>query len=153
MIYADTTGQKSHWFLYDHTKVEPERVPYEMVGVDKATGFSITMKPGDFIQLTEVEIMGMHNRIIMKDGTLIRVDEKKMKELLKASMEGAGFSTTLEIIEETGKIEDDVELLNRAAGLESRAVLKRILNDAKKSNRGYHTIQKLEEMIEKATKR
>lgn len=152
MIYADTTNQKSFWFLYDHTKIDPDRIASEMVGVDKATGFSITLRPGDFIQLTEIEVMGMHNRSIMKDGTLIRVDEKRMKEFLKGAIDATGFSTTNEIIEEASK-KNDTDLINDALNVESRAVLKRILNQAKKDNRGYLCIQKLEELIEKATKR
>ena len=154
MLYADTTGQKAYWFLYDESKVDPDDIRFEMVGVDKAQGHSITLKPGDFIQLSEIEIMGMHNRSVMKDGTLIRIDDKKMKEILKAAMDGTGFITANEAVTNaTSKDIDDVEVLNRAADVTSKSMLKRILKQAQDDNRGYQCIKKLQEMVDKATKR
>ena len=149
-MYADYSQAKEAekvWFQFD-----PLKPSNEMVGFDKQDGRSVTLNPGDFIQLTRIEIASNQHRDIMKDGTMIRVDDKALAKV--ASDFNTIGNRAVDIAMAEWDELDDTELLNKASELNSKSKLKNVRNQAiKKGTRLYTTIQKLDEMILKAVKR
>lgn len=145
--YSQAGKEEKLWFQYD-----PLKPSNEMVGFDKQDGRSVTLNPGDFIQLTRIEVASNQNRDIMKDGTMIRVSEKDLAKVAN-DYNTIGCKAVEMAMDEWDKL-DDVELLNKAAELTGKSKLRNIKNAAIKHGKRLHsTISKLDEMIEKAPKR
>ncbi len=151
-IYQDMNPNlnkaQKKWYMFN-----PKASENDMVGFSKSDGRDITLKPGDFIELTDIEIASNQGRSVMVDGTMVLVDEKKMKELTAPSSklpENLDLSNSDDL--DNLMMLDDVEFLNKVAEIKKRTFLKRIysLVQEDKYKKLHSTIKKVEEYLKAA---
>jgi len=142
------TKSQKKWYMFN-----PKASENDMVGFSKSDGRDITLKPGDFIELTDIEVVSNQNRSIMMDGTMVQIDDKRLKELTAVSIKSADaldLSNNDDL--ENLMALDDVEFLNKVAEIKKRTFLKRIysLVQEDKYKKLHSTIKKVEEYLKAA---
>ena len=141
--YKDPSKSKdSKWYQFN-----PLLPANNVVGIDREDGkTSISLEPGDIVQLSPMEVYANQDRAPFVNGMMIEMPESKVKDAMKRKITA---DVTSDI--DTWDKYDDVEYLNQAGLIKSRGVLRTLLDRAKNKNRGYKTIQGLEKMITEAT--
>lgn len=140
--YKDLTKNKeSKWF-----QMNPLLGDNHFIGIDREDGkTSVSLEPGDLIELTPMELYANQDRPCFKDGMVAEVPAHKVKEALAMKHE-----SPITTEDNSWAACDPVEFINKASAIKSRSILKTLLEKAKQQNRPYQTIKALEEMIEKA---
>lgn len=85
---------------------------YTLLGIEKHDGQgAITLKPGDVVQLTDMEIAANEHRIIFKDGLLVEITSEDVKQLVaRVEQEKQKILSDIELEELLSKPEK--ELIN-----------------------------------------
>jgi len=140
--YKDPSKSKeSKWFQFN-----PLIAKNNFVGIDREDGkTSITLEPGDIVQLSPMEIYANQDRPCFTDGMMTEIPENKVKDAVKKQ-----FKPEISSDEDVWAAYDDVEYLNQASVIKSRGVLRTLLDKAKKQDRGYKCISGMEKLIETA---
>ena len=141
--YKDPSKSKeSKWFQFN-----PLIAKNHYIGIDREDGkVSISLEPGDIVQLSPMEIYANQDRPCFTDGMLTEIPESKVKDAIKKQ-----FKPEVSNDEDVWAAYDDVEYLNQASVIKSRGVLRTLLDKAKAQNRSYRTISGLEKLIENAS--
>ncbi|HNU60649.1 MAG TPA: hypothetical protein PKL04_00455 [Methanofastidiosum sp.] len=137
--YKDPSKSKeSKWF-----QMNPLLTPNNLVGIDREDGkTTVTLFPGDIIELSPMEIYANQDRSCFRDGMIVEISGEKVKDALKRKYEAKVTNDIDEWMQY-----DDVEFINKAKDVKSRSVLRTLLAKAKEKDRSYKTIQALEKMI------
>lgn len=140
--YKDLSKSKeAKWFQFN-----PLLSKNNFVGIDREDGkTTISLEPGDIVQLSPMEIYANQDRPCFKDGMMVEIPENKVKEALARK-----FKSEVTTDADTWDKYDDIEFLNNASQIKSRGVLRTLLEKAKMQNRSYNTIQGLDKMIGEA---
>ncbi len=144
-----TKAQKK-WYLFN-----PAAAEHDMIGFDKLDGQgSITLVPGDLIELTEIEVAANMHRSIMRDGTVTVIDEKKLKQMMNPTYndvaENVDFSDDSNL--EALLMLDDVDFLNKVANIKKKTFLRRIYQMIQddKYKKLYSTIKRVKQYVDEA---
>lgn len=140
--YKDLTKNKeAKWF-----QMNPLLTSNHMIGIDREDGkTSITLEPGDLVELTPMEVFANQDRQCFKDGVIAEVPTAKVKEAMKVQ-----HSSPIATDDDVWAQYDAIEYINKASEIKSRSILRTLLEKAQKQNRPYQTIKSLEGLIEKA---
>jgi hypothetical protein len=113
------------------------------VGIDREDGkTSVTLTPGDIIELSPMEIYANQDRPCFRDGMMTEIPTEKVKDAIKRKFEAVTNNDA-----DVWAQYDDIEYVNKAKDVKSRSVLRTLLTKAKEKDRSYKTIQALEKMI------
>lgn len=123
---------------------------YTLVGIEKHDGQgAITLKPGDIIQLTEMEIAANEQRIIFREGIMVEISEDDVRKLVEK------ISTEKEKILSDVEIEDiltksDAEITKFINNCDNKINIKKLYNAMNQKPDVYYKYIKILEQKDKS---